>query len=204
MNALAKSDDWGQLGPAMRALPNNKWRAFVEFFLLEKPGRGAQTRAARRAGFGRPNSRALTLARISFRLMSDDRIIAAIAEESRKMLRAGAPEAVKALLELIRNPEHKDHARAIGMIVDRVDPVTSHQVVEVTHKHIDPDAEAIEELRALRKLGATREKLIELFGHNGLERVEALEAADAARKADAAKVIDAIAVEAKDHADADG
>jgi len=204
MNALTRQENWGEYGAAMKELPNDRWRAFVELYLLEPPTRGAQTRACRRAGFGKPRSNATTMARIALRLMSDDRIVAAIAEESKKMLRTGAPEAVKALLELIRDPTHKDHARAIGMIIDRVDPVTSHQVVEVTHKHIDPDAEAIEELRALRKLGATREKLIELFGHNGLERVEALEAADAARKADAAKVIDAIAVEAKDHADADG
>ena len=41
----------GEYGPAMRALPNHRWRAFVEFYLLENPGRGAQTNAARRAGF---------------------------------------------------------------------------------------------------------------------------------------------------------
>ena len=107
------------------------------------------------------------------------------------MLRAGAPEAVKALHNLIRDPKHKDHGRAIGMVLDRVDPITSHQQIEVTHKVVDPDRDAIEEVRALRKLGTSRETLLSLFGHNGLERVEALEAADTARKADAAKVIDA-------------
>jgi phage terminase small subunit len=186
---------WGELGPAMRALPNDKWRTFVDFYILEKPGRGAQTNAARRAGFGKARTKAMTMARISSRLMRDDRIVAAIAEETRKVLRGGAPEAAKAILNLIRDPDHKDHARAIAMVMDRVDPITSHQQIEVTHKMIDPDQDAIEELRALRKLGASHEKLIELFGHNGLERVEALEAADAARRADAAKIIDAKVIE---------
>jgi hypothetical protein len=33
---------WGSYGPAMRALPSSKWRAFVEFYLLATPGYGAQ------------------------------------------------------------------------------------------------------------------------------------------------------------------
>jgi len=30
--------DWGQLGEAMRALPNEKWRAFVYHLVTQKPG----------------------------------------------------------------------------------------------------------------------------------------------------------------------
>jgi len=60
----------------LRALPNNKWRNFVEFYVLEKPGYGAQVNAARRAGFGRPRTTALNMARIASRLMRDDRILA--------------------------------------------------------------------------------------------------------------------------------
>ena len=56
VTARVHNEDGGQLGPAMRALPNDRWRAFVEFYLLEKPGRGAQTAAARRAGFGKGGS----------------------------------------------------------------------------------------------------------------------------------------------------
>ncbi len=59
MNALAKrKEDWGQLGPEMRALANDKQRAFVENYLLEtytnghKNNYGAQVNAARMAGFG--------------------------------------------------------------------------------------------------------------------------------------------------------
>jgi hypothetical protein len=179
----------------MRALPNPRWRAFVEFYLLEPPGRGAQTAAARRAGFGKPTSTAQSMALIAWRLMRDDRIIAAIAEESRKLLRAGAPEAVKALHNLVRDPEHKDHARAVAMLLDRSDPIETKQVIDVTHRTVDPDQEALEELRALRQLGTERPKLLELFGHNGLDRLEMLEAADTARRAAAAKVIEGEVIE---------
>jgi phage terminase small subunit len=184
-----REQTWGELGPAMRAL-NDRYRAFVEFYLLEKPGRGAQTAAARRAGFGTPRTTALSMAQIAYRLMRDERIVAAIAEESRKLLRAGAPDAVKALRNMVNDPAHKDHARAVAMLLDRSDPIVTHQQIDVTHKHVDPDTEAIEELRALRQLGTSREKLIELFGGNGLARLEVLEAADAAQRAQSAKVIE--------------
>jgi hypothetical protein len=105
-------------------------------------------------------------------------------------VRAGAPEAVNALYGMIRNPEHKDHARAVAMVLDRTDPVVSQQNVQVTHCVVDPDAEAVEELRALRALNTPREKLLELFGPNGLDRVERMEAADNSRRANAAKLIE--------------
>ena len=97
-----RREDLGQPGPAMRALPNDRWRLFVETFLWEtftngnKNNFGAQAAAARKAGFGTPRSKPITLAHIGWRLLRDDRVIAAVAEEARKLLRAGAPEAVKA------------------------------------------------------------------------------------------------------------
>jgi phage terminase small subunit len=193
--ALARNEDWGQLGPAMRALPNNKHRAFVEFYLLEKPGHGAQTNAARRAGFGHAKTTPLNMARIASRLMRDERIIAAIAEEARKLLRGGAPEAVKALQNLVRNPEHKDHARGISMVLARTDPEVQQHDLHISHRIIDADQEALEELRAARALGATREKLLELFGGNYLPRLERLEAAEQERQAAGAKIIDGEAIE---------
>jgi hypothetical protein len=51
--------------------------------------------------------------------------------------------------------------------VDRLVPITTTQKIDVTHRVIDPDQEALEELRAVRELGTSREKLIELFGGNG-------------------------------------
>jgi hypothetical protein len=188
---LSGDIQWGDLGPAMKALPNDQWRAFVEFYVMaDKPGRGSQTAAARKAGFGKPNSKPATMARISYRLMCDDRIVAAINEVARKIVRGGAADAARALRNMVADPTHKDHARAVDMLMARTDPVMSHQHIQVTHTHTDPDAEGIEQLRALRQLGTARERLLELFGFNGLERIERLETADTARRAAEAKIIE--------------
>jgi hypothetical protein len=192
----ARRDEWGELGPAMRNLPNAKWQAFATFYVLDtytnshKNNYGPQASAARKAGFGGPKTKPKTLAHIGWKLMRDDRMMAAVAEESRKLLRAGQPEAVKAVHNGMRNPDHKDHARFVAMVLDRADPVESRQFVEVVHRTVDPDQEALEELRALRQLGTSHEKLIELFGSNGLDRIERLESADNDRRAREAKVID--------------
>jgi hypothetical protein len=62
-----RKQEWGQLGPAMKALPNDQWRAFAEHFVTEKPGHGALTDAARKAGFGR-KSTSTNLAKIAWRM----------------------------------------------------------------------------------------------------------------------------------------
>jgi hypothetical protein len=56
----------------------------------------------------------------------------------------------------------------------------------VTHQIIDSDVEALEELRALRQLGVSRDMLVATFGFNGLARIEKQEV-EAAGKA---KIID--------------
>ena len=197
-----RREDMGQPGPAMRALPNDRWRLFVDSYIWEtftngnKNNYGAQANAARTAGFGGPKTTPHAMAHIGWRLLKDDRIVAAIAEESRKLLRSGVPEAVKAVHAGVRNPDHKDHAQFVAMLLDRADPLESRQLVEVTHRTLDPDQEALEELRALRSLDTPRPKLIELFGSNGLDRLERLEAADKVLRANEAKMIDAEVIEA--------
>jgi hypothetical protein len=91
---------------------------------------------------------------------------------------------------MIRNPEHKDHARAVGMMLARTDPEITRHDMNITHTVLDPDAEALEELRALRALNTPAAKMLEVFGINGLDRLLALEAADSAQRAAAAKVIE--------------
>lgn len=182
-------------GPAMSAL-NERQRSFVIALVTGEPGHGSLTRAYIAAGY-ECSDRSLA-GKAAHRLSRDDRVIAAIAEESKKIVRVHHPEASLALLNLIRNPDHKDHARAIGMVLDRVDPMTTNHSMTVTHKVVDPDQEALQELRAARHLGATREKLLELFGANGLERLEALEAAENAQRAASAKLIEGTAQEVKE------
>jgi hypothetical protein len=175
-------------GPAMMALPNDRQRAFVIALVTGQPGHGCLARAYLAAGYEPANRD--NAGKAAHKLSRDERVLAAIAEESKKIFRAHHPEVALALLNLIRNPDHKDHARAIGMVLDRVDPATTTHAMTVTHKVVDPDQEALQELRAARHIGATREKLIELFGSNGLERLEALEAAENAQRAAAAKLIE--------------
>ena len=192
MTLPARKQTFGEMGPAMRALPNEAWRAFVYSYVANPNPRGGGGKAAalRAAGLGQGSSPEQQ-AKDAWKLAHDDRVIAAIAEEARKVIRVGAPEAANALLGLVRNPEHKDHARALAMVLDRADPIQTHHNMEIVHRVVDPDAEALEELRAARLIGASPEKLRELFGGNGLARLERLEAQQAA----AAKVIDAEAIE---------
>ena len=181
---------WGELGPCMKALPNERWRSFVRHLVSDTKGHGAVTRAARAAGFGKANTKSSSLSKQAHVLAHDERVVAAIAEESRKVLRVAHPQAVAALFNVINDPTHRDHMRPVAALLDRADPVTISQKIDVTHRHVDADQEGLEELRALRQIGATREKLIELFGGNGLARLERLEAADMVRRADNAKLIE--------------
>jgi phage terminase small subunit len=121
----AKRED--ELGPAMLAL-KEKQRAFVTCLLLEPPGHGAQVNAARRAGYGTAKTKPVHMANIASRLVRHPKVAAAIVEESRKMLRTGSPEAVNALLVMIRDPNHKGHLRAVGMMLDRTDPTIYHHM----------------------------------------------------------------------------
>src|SRR5262249_16013354 len=114
---------------------------------------------------------------------------------SRKYTRAAAPEAVNALMNMVRDPDHRDHARAVAMLLDRADPIETRHNMQVIHKVVDADQEAIEELRAARALGASRRKLPELFGGKAVRGLEGIEAGETASRADAAKVIDGDAVE---------
>ena len=115
-----RREDLGQPGPAMRALPNDRWRLFVETFLWEtftngnKNNFGAQAAAARKAGFGTPRSKPITLAHIGWRLLKDDRMVAAVAEESAQAVEGRRTQAVKAVHDGIRNPNHPSHAKVRG------------------------------------------------------------------------------------------
>ncbi len=122
-----------QDGPAMLALPTDRHRAFVRALYQVKPGWGANVKAARLAAFGTPNSSPQSMATIASRLAHDERVLAAIREEDEKRIRSSAPRAISALSRLIENPAHRDHARGIAMILDRVHP--AEQIHKVDHQH---------------------------------------------------------------------
>jgi hypothetical protein len=122
-----------QDGPKMQALPSDRHRAFVRALYTVKPGHGANVKAAKLAGFGTPQSSPQSMATIASRLAHDERVLEAIAEEDQKRIRASAPRAISALSRLIEDPHHKDHARGIGMVLDRVHPVETRQTIDVRH-----------------------------------------------------------------------
>jgi phage terminase small subunit len=186
MKALRKEETWGEMGSAMRAL-TEKQRKFVLAMLLDQGKRfGRLKRCAQLAGYS-----GTQLNVTAHDLSRNPKIIEALQEEGRKLIHGGIyADAVVAVRNLVQDAAHRDHARAVGMVIDRVHPLTTHHSVDVVHRHENPDQVALEELKALRQLGATRDKLLELFGPNGLDRIEALEAAEIAQRAAAAKVVD--------------
>lgn len=120
-------------GPMMLALPSDRHRAFVRALYQVRPGHGAAVRAAKMAGFGTAESSPSSMATIASRLKHDERILAALEEEDKKFIRASAPRAVSALARLVEDPDHKDHARGISMVLDRVHPAEQVHKVTTTH-----------------------------------------------------------------------
>ena len=118
----------------MKALPSDRHRAFVRALYQIKPGHGANVKAAKLAGFGTETSPPGSMATIASRLAHDERVLEAIREEDEKRIRASAPRAISALSSLIENPGHRDHARGIAMVLDRVHPVETTHTVKVEHE----------------------------------------------------------------------
>jgi phage terminase small subunit len=141
-------------GPKMRALPTNRHRAFVRALYQVKPGHGANSKAARLAGFGTPNSSNQSIATIASRLAHDERVLEAIAEEDQKRIRASAPRAISALSRLVENPKHKDHARGIAMVLDRVHPAETQHTVKVQHDVTPGFKETAEIMERIASLAA--------------------------------------------------
>lgn len=112
---LTTAPDHGSLGPAMRALPTDRQRAFVTALL--DTGNN-HTRAAKMAGYvGNEETMRVT----AHRLFHDDMVQAAIHEEAIRRLSSAKIMAVSGLIEIASNsPEPKDRLKAIGMILNRV------------------------------------------------------------------------------------
>jgi hypothetical protein len=143
-----------QDGPAMKALPTDRHRAFVRALYQVKQGHGANVKAARLAAFGTPNSSPQSMATIASRLAHDERVLAAIREEDEKRIRSSAPRAISALSRLIENPKHKDHARGIAMVLDRVHPAETQHTVKVEHSATPDFKETAEVIARIAELAA--------------------------------------------------
>jgi len=142
-------------GPKMKALPTDRHRAFVRALYEVRPGFGAGVKSAKLAGFGSETSSAGSMATIASRLMHDERVLDAIREEDEKRIRASAPRAIRALSHLIETPSHKDHARGIGMVLDRVHPAETTHFVKVQHDATPALRATAEVLANIAKLAAS-------------------------------------------------
>jgi hypothetical protein len=160
-------------GPAMAALPTDRQRQYVIALWEVKPGRGVQVRAAKRAGYGTPTSTPNTMRVIACRLFNDESIQLAVEEEGRRRFRTLGPLAHNALLNLLLDPKHRDHGKALLACLDHAMPLEMrHQHLHEHHHVVDQEAKILDLFRRLRKSGVPQEVLKHLFGHNGLPMLE--------------------------------
>ena len=145
MNAIAKQEDWGTIGDAMRSLPNDQVRAFVRAYVVHPPGQGALLNSYIAAGYGKPDSKRETLSKNAWHLAHDPRVVAAVREEAVKVLRLSHPEAVNTLLECMRDPNNKDRWKCALAILERTDPTMTHNRLDITHRVVDLDQEALDD-----------------------------------------------------------
>jgi hypothetical protein len=170
---LIPAEDESDLGPAMLACSKQE-RIFVRA-LFEKPGHGAGARAARAAGYGSKGGATNTPARSANRLFNRPRVIAAIGEMTGQLLRSEAPMAVKTVKEIMRDTTHKDRLKAARTVIERADPAETRFSGEMRHVISNApgsDAEGIKLLAWLKSQGANQELLLNMFGLNGLPRLE--------------------------------
>ena len=129
-------------------------------------GDGLLIYAARKAGYGNREGTSTNeaLGVIGARLVQDESVHDAIAEFSRGLVRAISPEAIRAVRSLIRNPKAKDHARAVGMILDRIAPVETTHRLKVEQTWQPPTLEATQ---------AVLQRIAELAAAAGMSKLPA-------------------------------
>jgi phage terminase small subunit len=157
------------LGPAMRALTEKQRRFVME--LREGPiGYGSEVRAARAAGYGTPTSTDNALWVQAHQTLHDPKVQEALREVGGKLIRAASFQSIRNVETIANDREHKDCLKANLALLDRGFPIeTTHRV---TVEKIDHTRQALDELRTLRRLQVPREKLIELYGADGLFHLE--------------------------------
>lgn len=133
----APTDD--SMGPAMRAL-TEKQQAFVTAFLLA--GDGNATAAARAAGYADTQGLKVT----AFRLMRDDKVQSALVEEGQKFVTSALPIAARGLVEMAKNPGHRDHYRACDRILQQAGLVAT---IKHKHEHQHSSEEMIARIKTL-------------------------------------------------------
>lgn len=103
-----------KLGPKMTALPERQ-RAFVVALITQ--GTRDYTAAAQTAGYKADNRNALKVS--AHRLAHDEKILAAIKEETERRLQASIGMAAEVLLSIAEDPTHKDRLKAATALLNR-------------------------------------------------------------------------------------
>jgi hypothetical protein len=150
-----------KLGPAMRALPNDKWRAACVARFHVKSGRlGGNTAAVRAAGFGSETTTPDAMKVIAFRVFHDPRMQAALHEVGEAYIKMGVPDALVTVTEIMNDPRQSGTTRlkAAEVFIDRHHPVqTAHHVVV---EHVDDRRMAEFAIKLAQELGIEAGKLI--------------------------------------------
>lgn len=156
-----------------RDVKDERRRAFAWHYVFNGANGAA---AARVAGYSDSSDGAKVRAH---GLLQRDDVQDAIKALSTRYLFSLAPKAILRLEELLDNPKHPKHDKAIEMALSRSghgdrSSVDVNVSGTVTVNHTD---QALNDLKMLRDMGASREMLVETFGFSGLERYERMLAA---------------------------
>ena len=140
----------------LAALSEKRRKFVIALYDEDAPrkGDGLLIYAAMVAGYGTPTSSKKSLSVIANRIVHDDRVQAAVTEYSQRCLRAIPPEAIQALKSLIRDPKHRDHARAIAMVLDRSDPLVTNHNVKVQDDRFTPEKITEQVLARIEEIAA--------------------------------------------------
>jgi hypothetical protein len=147
-----------------------KERTFVDRFLALGGARGAGSKAAQLAGY--PASWSQIAAH---RLLRRPRVMRAIEVESKRLVRALGPQAIKVIKEILDDRGHKDRLKAARTVLERIDPA----FLGVQHRHhVDVAVEsgvetALRMLQVMRELRVPIEVQREKIGHNMFEQLTA-------------------------------
>lgn len=146
---------------------SDKQKLFVLALFQVMPEKGGQfsgqAQAARLAGYGTTKSTHKSMGSIASQLAADPQVQRAIVEECRKRLKSIGPAAVHAVENLVADPKHKDHMRAVDSILTRIDPPAMLHTVDVTHRHemALPLDEVMRSIAAMAKAAGVTLKALE-------------------------------------------
>lgn len=158
--AISKPDpipmpDPGTFGPAMNALPNDKWRAFVLAMFMY--GYKDPVDGARAAGYEDSGKSGIRVQ--AHRLWHDPRMQAAIEEEAKRRAKGLLPFSFSNMEKIAENPQHKDQFNANRLLMRHGGLV---EETKVTHEVVllSPREKALKLVEVAEGLGVPKQKLL--------------------------------------------